>query len=238
MKFASLLAVTLALIALIGALLRLPDREVPRTLFAYLLVQFAYTLTCLWGMRAGAVATREYLHFYVLCLVASVALMLAVTWKLGAIHPAPIEFVTWLGGVVFAAAALCVTRHYLLEKFPDGLPNAALVVLAQGFILSVCGLVTLSSLAAVNSPASSILRAGLGSFWTLLGGLSFVFALGRVRQEKLWAELNLWLPATVGFVVFALMAFFVASQGELAREGTLELRCAEQTVEICERRSQ
>lgn len=178
------------------------------------------TILAFWQLREGGINSPTYKFFFAAIQMGLVVLMLGIGWQVTAEFPALLRM--WFFGGAAAFAFACVSIGVFL-----GLPAAPLTFAAFLFVGGQAALWGSVS----QEGVVRILTFGLGVLWSVSSSWHFAMPFIRAAHPREWKLANEWLPATLGFVILAAMAFY--AQAELSRAATSEMQevCAAAAVE-------
>jgi hypothetical protein len=113
-----------------------------------------------------------------------------------------------LGFAVFAFFAA-----FFVKLFTAHTPNnfVTKVMLIQGYVFCVCGLLTLASLVPPCSALQFKLRLTFGLYWLAISGYSYCQSLGVVRAKALFQSIDSWFAGAM--CVAFLLPLTIALQG-------------------------
>ncbi len=210
MRFLLVLAASSVLAYLLAQLLHV---RAPRGLEFYVGWNFLCTSLAYFALQHIPRTEKSYANFFIVTMAPAAALALSMA----------VQFILPLGlrhggrlfvfGALFFASLFCMLREHLPET------RQAEIILAQGYLFCLAGILTLVSLAAPHPPLGFWLRVALGLYWLSIGAYSFCLAIGLVRSRALWESVNGWLPSAAAIVVLLPLAIWLSGrQPESARQ--------------------
>ncbi len=224
-------ATAVSVIALLwAAAMALRSTRLPWIVPAYVIFQLVFAASAFLGLQRSVVESRVYAQFYTLAfgsLLILPAFFLAVLLR----HHDQVLRVWLVGAAMLFFAAVGATIYFEVLKIYKHVPAQEYIALAQGTALTVYGAIALTSLALRLEPETNIAATALGLFWLSIGVLSFAFAIGIARNQRVWLTLNDFLPAFLAIVAFGWMAFELGKrQHELSFQALPAVAQLERTV--------
>jgi hypothetical protein len=209
----------MALMLAAGFVFRIPGRSIHWTVPAYLCAQFFFCVIGWWGLQKSANLSDSYMTFYALTFGAVLLLAIYASVRMALIHPLGLALFVIFGAAAQSAAIGSVIYHQLSEEYGGHIPNAVQIAVFQAVILAFCGAVTLTVTAAKVESELWASAMALGSFWSVMGFISWGYALGITRNRGIWIHLNNFLPSFIAVVAFAWLAFTLSGlQAEGSRQ--------------------
>lgn len=213
MRIASILAASGVIAWLFCTLWNLP---VSRSLLLWNGWMFVITLTATFVAARIPQKDWSYAIFYALMLGPLVLFTLGTALQFG-LSLGDDALTAFLVFCFVGAIFVKVLRGHTPDSF------VTKVMLVQGYIFCVCGLLSLASAIPPCTALQFRLRLGLSLYWLAISGYSFAQSLGIVRARALWVSLDSWLAGAM--CVAFLLPLTVSLQGiqpELGRQHSVD----------------
>ena len=194
--FASLIALVWA-----AAMVLRADR-LPWLVPAYVIAQLSFTLIAFLGLQRQAAESKSYLYLFAATFGVVLLFAVGFTAWIAHAHDKVLGWFFLTAAALHVIAAAMIVHAELLKVYKQ-VPAALSMAVFQGGVLTFCGSVALISLALRLPPELRIATTALGFFWMALGILSFMWALGIVRNPAAWLTLNTFAGAMIAIVCFA-----------------------------------
>lgn len=191
--------------ALLAAGFSVRFRSLPWLVPAYLIAQTLFTVVTWVAIQRDELDSPVYMKVFgaLFVVVLGLAVWLSVSFLAG-------HSCRWWAIVSAVSLSACVgvAIYERLSQVYGSVPPQITLALLNGAVLSFCGLTVFISLIVEPEPATRYAAIALGSFWSVLGVLSFAFSLGIMGVKRAaWIHLNDFVPSFLAIVFFSWLAF-------------------------------
>jgi len=203
--------------ALLAAGYAMKFRSLPWQVPAYLIAQTLFTVVTWVAIQKEALDSTNYMRAFgaMFVVVLGLAVSLSVSFLAG--HSCRLWAVV---SAVSLSACVGVAIYERLSQVYGSVPPQITLALLNGAVLSFCGLAVFISLIVEPEPATRYAAIALGSFWSVLGVLSFAFSLGIMGVKRAaWIHLNDFVPSFLAMICFGWLVLQLSGlQAELAQQ--------------------
>ncbi len=230
MKYLAIFAEGCALLWLGAAMYRFPARSLPVSVWIFFGVQFVYAATAFIGLQKQSTSGAGYAAFYGLTLTATVLSACLLTGWLHRATPLTLQIFLACGALILPCAFVSLAYARLLEiyaKHGKAVPDQSLFALFQFAALGFLACMAAGAWLTEQTEIERTLTLGLGAYWLALAVFTLAYIVEAVRGKEQWSAWqgrNAWVPALIGLVAFAWLAFrFTTLQVELSRAHGMEM---------------